>query len=276
MDWETYEKVVRDIYKALGKKKEIEIIGYGNTCKVIGKSGVEHQVDVLTKYSDGLHEYKTAIECKYWNQNINKDILMKIEAIVQDCNLNKGVVVSKLGFTPDAKKYAEYANIGLVELREPVDNDWEGRIKDIVINMKIQAPRLLNFQVMVNSEEELIKMSDHIASTSDSFVIYPDSSRETFGEIIDNFFRDNFMIDSEEPRRVEERDIILPEGSIVVINGETEIIPKGFKIKGQMDLLEEKIEIKGKNYIWMIMKSIFEKKEFIITPKGELIEQGIN
>ena len=48
-----------------------------------------------------IHGRLTAIECKYWNKNINKDTVMKVKQIVKDCNFNKGIIVTKNGFTPD-------------------------------------------------------------------------------------------------------------------------------------------------------------------------------
>jgi hypothetical protein len=61
MDWETYEQVTRAIYQALGEENGVQILGYGKDCKILGKSRVQHQIDVLTSHSDGLHTYKTAI-----------------------------------------------------------------------------------------------------------------------------------------------------------------------------------------------------------------------
>ena len=51
---------------------------HGGNCKVRGKSGVSHQIDVLTSHPDGVHTYKTAIECKYWDKYIDKDVIMKV------------------------------------------------------------------------------------------------------------------------------------------------------------------------------------------------------
>ena len=82
LDWKSYEELVKDIYEQLGKISNVLILGYGNKCKQTGKSGVEHQIDVLTAHSDGLHDYLTDIECKYWNQKINIDIVMKVKEIV--------------------------------------------------------------------------------------------------------------------------------------------------------------------------------------------------
>ena len=140
MDWKSYEEITKNIYETLGKKIGVKIECFGNNCKVIGKSGVSHQIDVLTNHSDGLHQYKTLIECKYWNQTINKDIIMKMMAIINDVDGSKGVIVSKLGFTPDAIQTAKFNNIGLIELREPTEEDW----KDILIpiNFKKEIPRV--------------------------------------------------------------------------------------------------------------------------------------
>ena len=69
---------------------------------------------------------KTAIECKYWKEKVNKDIVMKVSEIIADANINKGVIVSKNGFTQDGIDYAKYRNIGLIELREIETEDLNG------------------------------------------------------------------------------------------------------------------------------------------------------
>ena len=165
MDWKTYEEVTKKIYEALGKEKGVSIECWGHDCKVKGNSDVDHQVDVLTSYSDGIHIYKTAIECKYWNETINKDIIMKVQAIVHDAKLNKGVIVSKLGFTPDAIKYAHQYNIGLVELREISDSDWEGRINKIILNFETLLPTIERMNFITDKNGELGKVTGDTVAT---------------------------------------------------------------------------------------------------------------
>ena len=70
MEWKDYEEVTKHIYETLGKNNGVEIECFGNKCSVKGKSEVNHQIDVLTKHSDGIHTYKTAIECKYWDKKV--------------------------------------------------------------------------------------------------------------------------------------------------------------------------------------------------------------
>jgi hypothetical protein len=71
---------------------------------------------------------------------------MKVKGIVDDCLFAKGVVVSRKGFTEDAIAYARSVNIGLVILREPIEEDWKGRIGTIVVNMHLHFPEILRFE----------------------------------------------------------------------------------------------------------------------------------
>lgn len=118
LDWRTYESITKYIYETLGRKTGVKIVGHGSNCKVLGKSGVNHQIDILTTHSDGIHSYKTAIECKYWKEKINKEIVMKVSVTIEDAGIEKGVIVSKAGFTKDGAEFVKYKNIGIVELRE--------------------------------------------------------------------------------------------------------------------------------------------------------------
>src|SRR5262245_3150377 len=125
MDWLYYENITKYIYESLGKRTGVKIEGHGPSCRVKGRSGVEHQIDVLASHSDGIHSYRTAIECKYWKDKVDKDIVMKVVNIIEDAGIDKGVIVSKNGFTEDGISFARYKNISLVELRETGKGDEE-------------------------------------------------------------------------------------------------------------------------------------------------------
>ena len=105
--WRDYEVLVKDIYQALGQARGVTIECWGSSCKVEGPPGTFHQIDVLTRHSDGLHQYRTAISCKNWNKKVGIPIVREFAQIVNDARLSKGIIVSKMGFTTPAKTYAE-------------------------------------------------------------------------------------------------------------------------------------------------------------------------
>lgn len=118
LDWKGYEEITRYIYHSLGNRNGIKILGHGLDCKVKGKSEVEHQIDVLTEHTDGNHRFFTAIECKYWKKKVTKDTVMKLSSIIEDARIEKGIIVSKEGFTKDALSFAQHKNIELIQLKE--------------------------------------------------------------------------------------------------------------------------------------------------------------
>lgn len=145
LDWKKYEFITKYIYETLGQEYNINVEGYGQDCKIRGHSGVQHQIDVLTSETDGERVYRTTIECKYWNKKVNKDIVMKLLGIMKDTDIERGIIVSKSGYTPDAQQFAKHNNVLIVELREAGSKDKEIKkelqIADILINLKINTKR---------------------------------------------------------------------------------------------------------------------------------------
>jgi len=186
MNWEIYEETVKNIYQVLGASKGVKIECYGNSCKCTGKSGDAHQIDVLTTHNDGIHDYKTSIECKYWKEKINKDIVMKVLEICKDCNFHKGVIVSKMGFTPDAIKFAKYYDVGLVELREPLEQDVENRLQEIDMIISPVLPKILYFKNILHEEEPQKEINIDV-NTSESYYLFPDGSHQTIIDLIDDW-----------------------------------------------------------------------------------------
>jgi len=271
MNWEIYEETVKNIYQVLGASKGVKIECYGNSCKCTGKSGDAHQIDVLTTHNDGIHDYKTSIECKYWKEKINKDIVMKVLEICKDCNFHKGVIVSKMGFTPDAIKFAKYYDVGLVELREPLEQDVENRLQEIDMIISPVLPKILYFKNILH-EEEPQKEINFDVNTSESYYLFPDGSHQTIRDLIDDWLRE--VKQARKMNEVVKKVISFRNGTYLKSpNPELNIKVKAVHIKGSLVTGSmEKIEFRSKDRVWLIMKSIFEEKMFTIYREGNLQE----
>jgi len=273
MDWKNFEEITKYIYETLGEKFGVKIECFGNNCKVVGKSNVNHQIDVLASHSDGLHTYKTAVECKYWDKNINKDIIMKVAEIVEDAGINKGIIVSKNGFTPDAIAFAKYKNVGLVELRKPTEEDWKGKVKDIQIDIHMLMPQITRFELLINPKT---KSNFKPGITRVEFL----DIKQANGEIdnVEKYIEDfNSEICKKEENETLEKIFKFEKGAIAIyspINQETEI--EGIKINGILKIAKSTIEINGEDHVFMIMKSIFEEKSYTLMNNGQIKENKNN
>jgi Restriction endonuclease len=87
--------------------------GYLTRCNEIreGRSGGRHEIDVLAEKSDALTTYRVAVECKAWQQPIEKDVVSKLHYVLGDLGLNKGIVVSLAGCRAGAERTA--ADLGI-------------------------------------------------------------------------------------------------------------------------------------------------------------------
>jgi len=275
IDWKTYESITKYIYETLGKEFGVKIKGYGNTCKVKGKSGVEHQIDVLTSLSDGIHEYLTAIECKYWNKKINKDIVMKLAQIIEDSNINKGVIVCKKGVTSDGVKFAKHKNIELVELRKIGEKDVNENLKeihfgdlDIIINSSITRTEILNIEIGNNQQIEFKNELDLLKYV----IIMENKSQDSLFNYITNFRKEV----NPENKKTEKltKHYNIPNGVLYNQQTKKSLKTDGITFTGQLRIIDsnENLKFKLVDKVWLIMKSIFNNRTFTISENGLIKE----
>ena len=278
MNWQSYEELIKYIYEQLGKSSDVEILGWGPSCKIQGKYGEDYQIDVLTSHSDGVHTYKTAIECKFWNKKVGKDPISKLLTIIEETEIGKGVIVSKLGFTRGAQLFADRKNISLVELREPVDSDWDGLIKDIHVNLVYCMDEI--YDVEINLEGNKNKESKLIIPSYDVYV-YINKKSALLNDILKNVVNANtsdidtdlsdFFRIEECSQKNEEKtcDLKFSENATLAFPGD-EGKYKIRKMRFKVRQIEHKnvIEIHGEDYVSMIMDVVFENKKFVINKDG--------
>jgi hypothetical protein len=275
LDWKTYESITRYIYETLGKQTRVKIIDHGNNCRVSGKSGITHQIDVLTEHSDGIHSYKTAIECKYWNKKVNKDIVMKLAEIIEDTNINKGVIVSKNGFTKNGFEFAKYKNIGLVELRELNSKDLQNSSKEMdiatfEINIKaiVIRPVILKIDIGDNFEIPITNEFDFY-----NFLIIGENEKSV---PLINYINEFRMEVSRKNKINEKITKHFKNARGVLFNRQTKQTTKidGITVTAWLTNIDtsKKIQFTLVDKVWLIMKSIFDERTFTFSENGFIIE----
>lgn len=270
--WEDYEELVKDIFLALGRASGVAIECWGRSCKVEGPAGVFSQVDVLANHSDGLLLYRTAISCKYWADRVGVKEVRDFAQVVQDARLNKGVMVSKMGFTKPALDLAAAKDISLVELRRPLDKDWEGVIREVHIRLVIKPPpRPYDFR-MILAPDANGDAPEQIAlaiNAQELFVDGPDQERASVAHVV------------EKTLQAENRDdyeISFPEASVLSVLGDPGHVLHGKTIKSMSfkveypPPVESKSVVRLEDHVYMIMESIFDGRRFTITAEGQIIE----
>ena len=273
LDWQGYEKLVRDILEALGRAAGVEIVCWGRSCVVEGPSGVSHQVDVLTRHSDGVNEYRTAVSCKWWNSRVGISHVRELAFIVQDAALSKGVVVSKSGFTKGARELAAARRIGLIELRKPTDEDWGDGITDVRGEVIIDRGSAI-FDVRFRRTEPIPESNDEAAEKTTTprllKVSIPGGDDKTLVELAEEARRDN-------PRR-EHFELDFPHGTVLTtpedpahpVNGRG-VLGVSFRLQALPPHRFE-VSVRAEDRIFMVMRDALTNRQHNITTDGEIIE----
>lgn len=273
LNWKAYESITKYIYETLGKESHVNIEGFGASCKVIGKSGVSHQIDVLTSESDGTHTYKTAIECKYWNKKVNKDTVMKLWTIMTDSAIERGIIVSRNGFTPDARKFANHYNIELIQLREhgkedhTIQNEVEILGFELQTHMVIRRPQIIHITART-TDKRMIHLSE-----SEEYQIFIEPENKQRTRLFDAVMLFRKDLQNEEPYKIISKSYDY-RACLMYVKDRKEKIDS-ITFTGMLTIIDEH---QNRTYsmvdrVWLIMKSIFEAQIFLISESGFIVNE---
>ena len=265
MNDKDYEATTAALYQALGEGSGITIEGFGAGCRVQGKSGSWYQIDVLTKQSNGLQTVRTAIECKYWKKSVTRNVVSNLITLLEDTNIEKGVVVSKEGFTSGAIALAKQRNISLVEMREPNDADWEGKIKTIHIMLHISSPEFYDFE-FVQPPQQAGERAQFTVSGRDLEINEPTKEPKTLDQIANGAASSVTSPD----QAIEVR---FPVGTTMQVAGfDKQAMIEAVRFRVRHHVHETEIVIDGDQAIRLLVKEVFEERQFHIGHDGQITE----
>ena len=155
----TYELLAQAMYQSILSAEGIENIDVRHNVDIAGKSGVEHQIDVHWKFRQAGIEHTVLVECKHYSSTVELGHVRNFFGVVHDIGA-RGVMVTTVGFQSGAKEFADFYGINLKLLRTPAAKDWEGRIRDIHINVVMRfvdphKPISVNFAVPESEKEKI-------------------------------------------------------------------------------------------------------------------------
>ncbi len=78
-------------------------------------SGETFKADIYAEYESELHSDKIVVECTLDSSPVGEETIQKIDEIIQNTEVNKGIVISPSGFNSKAESIAEQKGIGLLD-----------------------------------------------------------------------------------------------------------------------------------------------------------------
>lgn len=119
IDWKDFEKFVAEMYKDSAE------VSVQHDVTLVGKYGDKRQIDVLVTQKTKLHTYKTIIECKFLSTaKVDRPIIDVLAASIEDLNVNKGAIITTIGYEAGAIEYAKGKNIDIFLIRNVLNDEW--------------------------------------------------------------------------------------------------------------------------------------------------------
>jgi len=135
----------------------------GAAFKLLFGNEVKYDERVRGKYSDTVYQLdgqineafnSSMVEVKDYTideKKVGRGDLQKLQGALTDLDVSKGIFASATDFSTPAKKYADSTienpmqkQIDLFHIRQSTEEDEEGRIKKIVINISMHSPDYKN------------------------------------------------------------------------------------------------------------------------------------
>jgi len=140
----SYENFVETVYKAIleteSKNHSHNSVSLKRRKKIISKSGTPSEIDIFWKFEQAGITHAVAIECKNEKRNVSISSVRDFARKISDISGLKGLIVSSKGFSANAIKEAQADNIDLLIIRQDIDKDWEGRLKQVHLTGTIRIP----------------------------------------------------------------------------------------------------------------------------------------
>ena len=141
-NWRKFQDQVADIFSALGAEVFVEQ-------KVQGARGT-HKSDVLVQFFQYGLRVRWIIECKFWESLVPKEKGLALQAIVSDTGVDKGLLISNVGFQSGAVRAARNTNVALYTLEELTDFTISDMSKAVLERLELKG---------VSLRRELLKLT---------------------------------------------------------------------------------------------------------------------
>jgi hypothetical protein len=143
-----YERLTAVVFKILDESvavvQDVRLRGEGKEAS--------HQIDVSV--TDPMGTDRVLVECKDFDtETVGISVVRDFNGALTQLRPAQGVVVSTVGFTDMARRYARDEGIALVLLRSFTESDWFGRVKAIVIQADAYVPSPPETSWMVTGRE---------------------------------------------------------------------------------------------------------------------------
>lgn len=242
-----YELLTQAVYQAL--VREVPDARVEHDLHLPDVSGVRHQVDVYLEFRVAGHLYRTIIECKEWSRKVDVGPVTAFYGLIESLGLEKGIMVSRVGFSDEAREFAAAKGIDLVELRRSTDKDWEGRVREVILRVSFYVPEITD--VALEPVAAGASPRDVAVNTGEARLVEAGSGREeTLQSILQRTLPKGW------PEDWNTVTVPLGAGTLLVAGGER-IAVSALRFRARYHRVDEQVLLDGEAIVRALLRDAF-------------------
>ncbi|WP_210518544.1 restriction endonuclease [Thalassospira sp. ER-Se-21-Dark] len=130
------------ILEAEQRDRRIGTVEIQRNKTILSKSRTPAEIDIYWEYTLAGIKHAVAIECKNYRKKVGLPQVRDFARKISDVSGLKGLIVSHTGYSENAILEASGDNIDLLVVRPQVEQDWEGRFKQVDVALKLSPPAM--------------------------------------------------------------------------------------------------------------------------------------
>lgn len=149
-----YEELVEQIFNEIGQLQGVETLELSRRKSVPGRT-VTHEIDVWWTFRVGDATFTYAFQAKDQASPITQGDILLFKVVLDDLEEHhaRGVFVTRSTYQKGARTVAMASGIHALEMRQPNDADWDGRVREVHIQITAAVPHFRNYQLQVPEDE---------------------------------------------------------------------------------------------------------------------------
>lgn len=156
-----YEQLVRGLVETLSTTHNVKNLRLEHDVRLQGRFA-RHQIDVLWVFEHKEVKHLVIFECRRYKSPLKQKDAFAWVGVIRDLAevglFATGVMVTVTGYQSGARSVANGHGVHIMELRRPNEEDLEGRVRRILLDVVIRKPdiRAVNFDFVTveNAPEE--------------------------------------------------------------------------------------------------------------------------
>ncbi len=156
-DGRKFEEEVEKLYRIISSQQGDSIV---ERDVMLESPEGERQIDVLITSNIAGHEIKNIIECKDYLRKVDLPKVDAFHSIIQDVRANKGIIVSRIGFSKNAVQKAHRLGISLCKA-DHLSKQLDNPLSSLPIVIKFITVENISLEVTLakNSEGTKIRLT---------------------------------------------------------------------------------------------------------------------